>query len=88
MWTSSNSTTASPGRVGDSGDLGFFEKGERATAAAEGRTAIDSAIPLNPTGGLLSNGHPVGATGIGPIYQVCRQLRGDHENQVLMRPST
>jgi acetyl-CoA C-acetyltransferase len=68
--------------VGDSEDLGFFEKGEGAAAAATGRTAVDGEIPINPSGGLLSKGHPVGATGIGEIYEVCRQLRGEHENQV------
>lgn len=72
----------SAAEIGDSEDLGFFEKGEGASAVAEGRTAVDGEIPINPSGGLLSKGHPVGATGIGQIYEVCLQLLDDHENQV------
>lgn len=71
-----------PAEIGDSEDLGFFEKGKGATAVAEGRTAVDGELPINPSGGLLAKGHPVGATGVGQIYEICRQLRGDHENQV------
>ena len=72
----------SAAEIGDSEDLGFFEKGEGAKAVAEGRTAVDGELPINPSGGLLAKGHPVGATGIGQIYEICKQLRGDHENQV------
>jgi acetyl-CoA C-acetyltransferase len=39
-------------------------------------------IAINPSGGLLAKGHPVGATGVGQIYEVVRQLRGTHPNQV------
>jgi acetyl-CoA C-acetyltransferase len=72
----------SAAEIGDSEDLGFFEKGEGARAVAEGRTAVDGEVPINPSGGLLAKGHPVGATGIGQLYELCAQLRGDHENQV------
>ena len=72
----------SAAEIGDSEDLGFFEKGHGADAVAEGRTAVDGELPINPSGGLLAKGHPVGATGIGQIYEVCKQLRGEHENQV------
>lgn len=68
--------------IGDSEDLGFFEKGEGARAAATGRTRIDGDLPINPSGGLLSKGHPVGATGIGQIIEIYLQLIGEHENQV------
>jgi acetyl-CoA C-acetyltransferase len=71
-----------PAEIGDSEDLGLFEKGEGARAVADGRTEVGGEIPINPSGGLLSKGHPVGATGIGQVYEVCRQLRADHENQV------
>ncbi|MFB6123227.1 MAG: thiolase domain-containing protein [Haloferacaceae archaeon] len=71
-----------PAEICDAEDLGFFEKGEGARAAAEGRTRVDGELPVNPSGGLLAKGHPVGATGIGQIDEVCRQLRGNHENQV------
>lgn len=66
----------------DSEDLGLFPKGQGGFAVAEGKTRVDGPVPINPSGGLLSKGHPVGATGVGQVYEVVRQLRGDHENQV------
>lgn len=71
-----------PAEIGDSEDLGFFEKGTGAKHVVDGTTAVDGEIPINPSGGLLSKGHPVGATGIGQIYETILQLRGEHENQV------
>lgn len=66
----------------DSEDLGFFEKGKGGFAVEEGLTQVDGKIPINPSGGLLAKGHPVGATGLGQIYEVVKQLREEHENQV------
>lgn len=66
----------------DSEDLGVVPRGEGAIWAREGRTRIDGDMPINPSGGLLAKGHPVGATGIGQIYESVLQLRGDHPNQV------
>jgi len=66
----------------DSEDLGLIPRGQGAAWAAEGRTAVGGTIPINPSGGLLAKGHPVGATGLGQIYEVVRQLRGEHANQV------
>jgi acetyl-CoA C-acetyltransferase len=66
----------------DSEDIGFFERGYGGPGVEEGSTQIDGKIPINPSGGLLSKGHPVGATGLGQIYEVALQLRGEHENQV------
>jgi acetyl-CoA C-acetyltransferase len=66
----------------DSEDLGLVPRGEGAIWAAEGRTAVDGQIAINPSGGLLAKGHPVGATGVGQLYEIVRQLRGDHPNQV------
>lgn len=65
----------------DSEDLGLIKRGHAGPWAAEGRTNIDGDLPINPSGGLISKGHPVGATGIGQAYEVCKQLRGDHPNQ-------
>jgi len=48
----------------------------------QGLTALDGSIPINPSGGLLAKGHPVGATGIAQIYEIVRQLRGEAINQV------
>lgn len=66
----------------DSEDLGFFKKGEGGMAIEEGLTEVKGKIPINPSGGLLSKGHPVGATGCGQAYEIVKQLRGEHENQV------
>ncbi len=66
----------------DSEDIGFFESGYGGAAVEEGSTQIGGKIPINPSGGLLSKGHPVGATGLGQIYEVALQLKGEHENQV------
>ncbi|MGA0598475.1 thiolase C-terminal domain-containing protein [Enterovirga sp. CN4-39] len=66
----------------DSEDLGLIPRGHGAAYAAEGRTRVGGDRPINPSGGLLSKGHPVGATGIGQIYESVLQLRGTHPNQV------
>jgi acetyl-CoA C-acetyltransferase len=66
----------------DSEDLGLVPRGQGGYWALEGRTALDGDIAINPSGGLLAKGHPVGATGIGQIYEVTLQLRHQHSNQV------
>ncbi|HPU49938.1 MAG TPA: beta-ketoacyl synthase N-terminal-like domain-containing protein [Burkholderiaceae bacterium] len=66
----------------DSEDLGLIPRGQGAAWAAEGRTAVDGDVAINPSGGLLAKGHPVGATGLGQLYEVVQQLRGTHPNQV------
>lgn len=66
----------------DSEDLGLMPRGHGGGYALEGRTRVGGDIPINPSGGLLSKGHPVGATGIGQIYESVLQLRGQHPNQV------
>ena len=58
-------------------DLGFFQPGQGALAAAEGQTARDGAKPINTSGGLKAKGHPVGATGAAQITEVWKQLRGE-----------
>ena len=63
-------------------DLGFFKKGTGADALKEGETEIGGKIPINPSGGLLSKGHPIGATGMGQVYEIVEQLRGEAVNQV------
>jgi acetyl-CoA C-acetyltransferase len=66
----------------DSEDLGLVPRGMGAKWAAEGRTRVGGDIPINPSGGLLAKGHPVGATGVGQLYEAVLQLRGIHANQV------
>jgi acetyl-CoA C-acetyltransferase len=57
-------------------DLGFFEKGAAAHAVRAGRTRLTGDIPINPSGGLKSKGHPIGATGIGQVVEVFEQFTG------------
>lgn len=57
--------------------MGFCAVGEGGALVESGATALDGAIPVNPSGGLVSKGHPVGATGLSMIYEVCLQLRGE-----------
>lgn len=57
-------------------DLGFFKKGKAAREIRDGATSRKGKIPINPSGGLKSKGHPIGATGIGQIVEVFEQLSG------------
>ena len=58
-------------------DLGFVEKGEAGPAVESGMTQRDGQIPVNPSGGLKSRGHPLGATGIAQAAEIVWQLRGE-----------
>lgn len=56
--------------------LGVCEPGEGAQLAPSGHTAMGGAQPVNPSGGLLSRGHPLGATGTAQLAEIVWQLRG------------
>jgi acetyl-CoA acyltransferase len=58
-------------------NLGLCPEGEGASLIDKGETALGGRIPVNVSGGLLSKGHPLGATGIANIYEVVTQLRGE-----------
>ena len=58
-------------------DLGFFEKGHGWEAAMAGETARAGDLPINPSGGLKSKGHPLGASGVAQIFELVTQLRGE-----------
>jgi acetyl-CoA C-acetyltransferase len=64
-------------------DLGFFEKGEGWKAIEEGKTEMDGEIPVNPSGGLKSKGHPLGASGVAQVYEIYGQVTGRAETQQL-----
>jgi acetyl-CoA acyltransferase len=57
--------------------MGLVPYGDGGAAAQRGDTAIGGRIPVNPSGGLESRGHPIGATGMAQIYELVQQLRGD-----------
>ncbi len=58
-------------------DLGFFEPGQGWWAVEEGKTARSGVRPVNTSGGLKSKGHPVGASGVGQVIEIWKQLRGE-----------
>jgi acetyl-CoA acetyltransferase len=57
-------------------DLGFCKKGEGGPFVESGKFSLGGKIPINPGGGLLSRGHPIGASGPAQIYEIVEQLRG------------
>ncbi len=57
--------------------LGFCDEGKGGELVESGETAIGGRIPVNTSGGLVSKGHPVGATGLSMIYELAAQLRGE-----------
>lgn len=63
-------------------DLGFFPKGKGGPAVEAGQTGLDGPVAVNPSGGLIAKGHPVGATGCAQVYELVKQLRGEAANQV------
>ena len=58
-------------------NLGLCKDGEAGRMIDQGETALGGRIPVNVSGGLLSKGHPLGATGIANIYEVSTHLRGE-----------
>lgn len=61
--------------------VGFCKKGEGGTLAKEGVTARSGRKPVNTDGGLLSKGEPVGASHLGQLYEIAKQLRGEAEGR-------
>ncbi len=56
--------------------LGLCKSGEEAQFLRSGATTLGGAVPVNPSGGLLSKGEPLGASGLGQVYELVQQLRG------------
>ena len=69
--------------VVDTEDLGFFEKGKGIEAVREDRTKLNGQISINPSGGLKSKGHPIGATGVGQVVEVYDQLTGNADERTV-----
>jgi len=57
--------------------LGLCPEGDAGALVDQGDTSIGGRIPVNPSGGLLAKGHPLGATGLGQIAELVTQLRGE-----------
>jgi benzoylsuccinyl-CoA thiolase BbsB subunit len=67
-------------------DLGFCKPGEGGKYLQSGATAPDGERPVNPGGGLLARGHPLGATGLAQVVELVAQLRGEAGAQQAGRP--
>ncbi len=62
-------------------NLGLCKDGEAGRMIDDGEVALGGRIPVNASGGLLSKGHPLGATGIANIYEVSTHLRGEADKR-------
>jgi acetyl-CoA C-acetyltransferase len=62
-------------------DLGFCKPGKSGIMIQDGETTLDGRLPVNPSGGLKSKGHPVGATGTAQAYEMYLQLTGQAEKR-------
>jgi acetyl-CoA acetyltransferase len=56
--------------------VGLCDPGEGGPLVQSGATSLGGRIPVNPSGGLLSKGEPVGASALGQVYEIVQQLRG------------
>ena len=65
------------GELHQAENLGFCPRGEGGIFAEQGHSALGGRLPVNPSGGLESKGHPVGATGAAQIVELVWQLRGE-----------
>jgi len=57
--------------------LGFCEPGRGGAFVESGESSLGGRLPINLSGGLVSKGHPVGATGLSMIHELALQLRGE-----------
>lgn len=57
--------------------LGLFEQGSYPWAVERGEADINGRLPVNPSGGLIGKGHPLGGTGVAQVVEIVRQLRGE-----------
>lgn len=57
-------------------ELGFCARSEEVRLLMDGVTSLKGSLPVNPSGGLLSKGHPLSATGVAQIVEIVSQLRG------------
>jgi acetyl-CoA acetyltransferase len=65
------------GELHQTEQLGFCREGEGGPFAESGATALSGRLPVNPSGGLISRGHAIGASGLAQIFELTTQLRGE-----------
>ena len=74
------------GEICQAENLGFCAKGEGGILAEQGATRLDGVIPINPSGGLTSRGHPIGASGLAQVHELVTQLRGRADKRQVKKP--
>lgn len=74
------------GELHQTEQMGFCSIGEGGPFAESGATALDGTIPVNPSGGLISRGHPIGASGLAQVYELVTQLRGEAGKRQVNNP--
>ncbi len=67
-------------------ELGLCAPGEGGKLIDSKATYVDGPIPVNTSGGLISKGHPIGATGVAQIYEIFTQLRGEAGDRQVRNP--
>ena len=68
---------SAPGELINCETLQLCEQGQAVELLRSGATDLGGKISVNPSGGLLSRGHPIGATGTAQIFELVQQLRGE-----------
>ena len=68
--------------------LGLADRGQAWRLLADGDTALDGRLPVNPGGGLIGFGHPIGATGVKQVVEVWRQLTGRNPHYAITNGAT
>ncbi len=74
-----------PFEIIGSEDLGLFPPGKAWEAIEEKMTYLHGRLPINPSGGLKSRGHPIGASGLAQLVEIVYQLRGEAGEQRQLR---
>jgi acetyl-CoA acetyltransferase len=69
--------TMSPGELWDLEKLGFCKLGQAPELLREGYFDLNGKLPVNTDGGLMSRGHPLGATALAQVIEIYRQLRNE-----------
>ncbi|MGN6606517.1 MAG: thiolase family protein [Jatrophihabitans sp.] len=65
------------GEIQQTENLGFCPIGDGGPWAESGASTLGGRLPVNPSGGLVSRGHPVSATGLAQLFELVTQLRGE-----------
>src|SRR6201988_57400 len=66
--------------------LGLAERGDAVSLLKSGATQLGGRVPVNPSGGLLAKGHPLGATGVAQMVELVWQFQGRAERRQIENP--